>query len=124
MNKAGHRSGRNNSDIERVLGEIIRRDLKDPRIGLITSVVKTETTKDLSECKVYISVLGDEKVQKDTFEALGRAGGFIRHRLAEILNLRNTPQLHFIHDRSIEYGVNMSKKIDEIVGADRSNEEE
>ncbi len=124
MNKSSHKSRRNNSDIERALSEIIRKDLKDPRIGLITSVVKTDTTKDLKECKVYISVLGDEKVKQDTFLAIKNAGGFIRYRLAHTLNLRNTPELHFILDDSIEYGVNMTKKISEIVGSEDTSVED
>ncbi len=118
MNKSSHRSNRNNSDIERALSEIIRKDLKDPRIGLITSVVKTDTTKDLKECKVYISVFGDDEKKQETISAIKNAGGFIRYRLAQTLNLRNTPELHFILDDSIEYGVNMTKKINDIVGTE------
>ena len=90
------RSSRVNSDVQRVIGHIIEFELKDPGISGLTSVVKTEVTKDLKICKCYISVLGDE--------AAGQS-----------LNLRNTPEIHFVLDKSIEYGVNMSKKIDEIM---------
>ena len=65
-------------------------------------------------CKAYISVLGDEKAQKDTLEGLQSAEGYIRRELAHTLNMRNTPEITFVLDQSIEYGVNMSKKIDEV----------
>ena len=109
------RSSRVNSDVRRVIGHIIEFELKDPGISGLTSVVKTEVTKDLKICKCYISVLGDEAAGQSTIEGLRRGAGFIRKRLAESLNLRNTPEIHFVLDKSIEYGVNMSKKIDEIM---------
>jgi ribosome-binding factor A len=109
------RSSRVNSDVQRVIGHIIEFELKDPGISGLTSVVKTEVTKDLKICKCYISVLGDEAAGQSTIEGLRRGAGFIRKRLAESLNLRNTPEIHFVLDKSIEYGVNMSKKIDEIM---------
>ena len=71
---------------------------------------------DLKTCKAYISVLGDEKAQKETIQGLESAEGYIRRELARTLNMRNTPEIHFILDQSIEYGVNMSKKIEEVTG--------
>ena len=109
------RSSRVNSDVRKVIGHIIEFELKDPGISGLTSVVKTEVTKDLKICKCYISVLGDEASGQSTIEGLRRGAGFIRKRLAESLNLRNTPEIHFVLDKSIEYGVNMSRKIDEIM---------
>ena len=95
------------------LSDIIR-NMKDPRVAPWTSVVAAEVAPDLKTCKAYISVLGGKKEQEDTIAGLKNAEGFIRHELARTLNLRNTPEICFILDQSIEYGVNMSKKIDEV----------
>ena len=80
----------------------------------MTSVVAVEVTTDLKYAKAYISVLGTEEEGKNTIAGLKSAEGYIRHQLAERVNLRNTPQITFILDQSIEYGVTMSKKIDEV----------
>ena len=112
-----YRGGRTNSDVQRVLSHIIMNELKDPRIDPVrTSITKLEVTKDLKYCKVYISVLGDDDRKKDTVAGLDSAKGFIRKTLAASLNLRNTPELQFTLDNSIEYGVEMAKKIDDILG--------
>ena len=103
-----------NGEVQRVLAEIIRGDLKDPRIGTLTSVLAVEVAPDLKNCKVWVSVFGDAKVQEDTLKGLKSAEGFIKNQLARKINLRNTPELHFIMDQSIAYGVNMSKLIDEV----------
>ena len=71
-------------------------------------------TSDLKQCKAYISVLGDQKAKEDTLNGLRSAVGYIRRELAHSINLRNTPEITFILDDSIEYGVEMSKKIDEL----------
>ncbi len=105
------------------LSNIIRGGIKDPRIAPWTSVVACEVAPDLKTCKVYISVLGDEKAQEDTLAGLKSASGYIRRELAHTLNMRNTPELTFVMDQSIEYGVNMSKKIEEVT-KDISREEE
>ena len=73
-----------------------------------------EVAPDLKTCKAYISVLGDEKAQADTLAGLKSAEGYIRRELAHTLNMRNTPEIRFILDQSIEYGVNMSKKIADV----------
>ena len=112
-----YRGGRTNSDVQRVLSHIIMNELKDPRIDPVrTPITKLEVTKDLKYCKVYISVLGDDDRKKDTVAGLDSAKGFIRKTLAASLNLRNTPELQFTLDNSIEYGVEMAKKIDDILG--------
>lgn len=80
----------------------------------MTSVVAVEVAPDLKTCKAWISVYGDEKVQADTLAGLNSAEGYIRSQLAKTVNLRNTPQVTFIMDQSIAYGVNMSKLIDEV----------
>ena len=80
----------------------------------MTSVVEVEVAPDLKSAKAYISVLGDEKAQQDTLEGLRSAEGYIRRALAKSINLRNTPEIRFVLDQSIEYGVNMSKLIDDV----------
>ena len=105
-------------EVQRELSQIIRSEIKDPRIHPLTSVVAVEVTPDLKYCKAYISVLGDEETKADTLAGLKSAVGFIRHQLAKTVNLRNTPQITFILDDSIEYGVRMSKMIDEVTSDD------
>ena len=114
MRKNSIKNTRINMEVQRELSEIIRSGIKDPRIHPMTSVVSADVTPDLKYCKVYISVLGDENAQKSTMEGLKSAEGFVRRELARRLNLRNTPELKFILDQSIEYGVNMSHLIDEV----------
>jgi len=105
-----------NAEVMRELSNIIRGEIKDPRISPMTSVVAVEVTPDLKFCKAYISVLGDEQARKDTYEGLKSAEGYIRKKLASSVNLRNTPQITFVMDQSIEYGVNMSKLINDVAG--------
>ena len=114
MRKNSIKNTRINMEVQRELSEIIRSGIKAPRIHPMTSVVSADVTPDLKYCKVYISVLGDENAQKSTMEGLKSAEGFVRRELARRVNLRNTPELKFILDQSIEYGVNMSHLIDEV----------
>lgn len=114
MRKNSIKNTRVNGEVQKELSHIIRGEMKDPRINPFTSVVAAEVAPDLKHCKVYISVLGDEQSQKDTMEGLKSAEGYIRTKLARTVNLRNTPELTFILDQSIEYGVNMSKLIDSV----------
>ena len=115
MRKNSVKSTRINGEVQRVLAEIIRGDIKDPRISPLTSVVSVEVAPDLKTCKAWISVLGDDKAREDTYKGLKSAEGYIKNQLAKIINLRNTPEITFIMDQSIEYGVNMSKRIDEVL---------
>ena len=110
-----------NGEVQRVLAEVIRAEIKDPRISPLTSVVSVEVAPDLKTCKAWISVYGDEEAQKATLEGLRSAEGFIRKELARRINLRNTPEIRFIVDQSIAYGVKMSKLIDEV---NRTNDQE
>ena len=99
MRKNSIKNTRINEEVLRELSNIIR---------------AVEVAPDLKTCKAYISVLGDEQSQKDTIAGLKSAEGYIRRTLAKNINLRNTPQVQFILDQSIEYGVNMSKLIDDV----------
>jgi len=114
MRKNSIKNTRINGEVQKELSLIISREIKDPRISPMTSVVAVEVTPDLKYCKAYISVLGDEKAQQDTLAGLKSAVGFIRKALAASVNLRNTPEITFCLDQSIEYGVNMSKLIDDV----------
>lgn len=118
MRKNSVKNTRINGEVLKELSNIIRSEIKDPRINPMTSVVAVEVAPDLKTCKAYISVLGDEKSQKDTITGLKSAEGYIRRQLARTVNLRNTPEIRFILDQSIEYGINMSKLIDEVTEHD------
>ena len=101
MRKNSIKNTRINEEVMRGLSNIIHGEIKDPRIHPMTSVVAAEVAPDLKTCKAYIS-----------------AEGVLRTKLASHVNLRNTPEIQFIMDQSIEYGVTMSKKIDEVNEAD------
>ncbi len=123
MRKNSIKNTRINGEVKKELSNIIRGEIKDPRISPLTSVVDVRVSPDLKQCKAYISVLGDEEARKSTYEGLKSAEGYIRRQLAKTVNLRNTPEITFIMDQSIEYGVNMSKKIDEVTKDISDNEE-
>lgn len=113
MRKNSIKNTRVNTEVLRELSSILR-GIKDPRIAPMTSVLAVEVAPDLKTCKAYISVLGDEKAKSDTLKGLQNAEGYVRRELARGLNMRNTPEIKFIMDASIEYGVEMSKKIDDV----------
>ena len=102
MRKNSIKNIRINEEVMRELSNIIRGEIKDPRINPMTSVVAVEVAPDLKTAKAY------------TLAGLKSAEGYIRRTLAKNINLRNTPAITFIIDQSIEYGVEMSKKIDEV----------
>ena len=120
MRKNSIKNTRVNAEVQRELGNILRGGIKDPRVAPMTSVVAVEVAPDLKTCKAFISVLGDE----DTLKGLQSAEGYIRRELARTINMRNTPEIVFILDQSIEYGVNMSRKIDELTKDLKDGEEE
>lgn len=124
MKKNSVKNIRINGEVQRVLAEIIRSEIKDPRIHPMTSVVSVSVAPDLKTCKAWVSVLGEEKAAEDTLAGLKSAGGYIRKELARRINLRNTPEITFIMEQSIAYGVNMSKKIDEVIAAMPVRDEE
>ncbi|MBQ8166353.1 MAG: 30S ribosome-binding factor RbfA [Lachnospiraceae bacterium] len=115
MKKTSHKNQRINGEVQRELSRIITMEIKDPRINPMTSVTDVIVTPDLKYCKAFISVLGDEQSGKETIEVLKNAAGYIRRELARSINLRNTPELTFVLDNSIEYGIEMSKKIDDVL---------
>lgn len=121
MRKNSIKNNRVNGEVQRELSRIIRSEVKDPRIHPLTTVTDVEVTPDLKYCKAYISVLGTEEEEANTMAGLQSAVGYIRKALARSVNLRNTPEITFIADRSIEYGVRMTGRIEEVVEADRRN---
>ena len=123
MRKNSIKNTRVNGEVQKELSNIIRGGIKDPRVAPMTSVVAGEGKPDLKTCKAYISVLGDEKAQEDTIKGLQSAEGYIRRELARKLNMRNTPEIKFVMDQSIAYGVAMSKMIDDVT-KDLKEEEE
>lgn len=124
MRKNSIKNTRINMEVQRELSSIIRLGIKDPRIHPMTSVVAVEVTPDLKYCKAYVSVLGSEEAGKATIEGLKSAEGYVRRELAKRVNLRNTPEIRFILDQSIEYGVNMSHLIDEVTKDLKHEDEE
>ena len=124
MRKNSIKNTRINGEVQKELSSIIQNGIKDPRIAPLTSVVSVEVAPDLKTCKAYISVLGSEKAAVDTLAGLKSAEGYIRRQLAHTVNLRNTPEIHFILDQSIEYGVTMTKLIDDVVKAEQRDDNE
>lgn len=122
MRKGNIKNTRINSEVMKELANMIRGEVKDPRIAPMTCVTDVEVAPDLKTCKVYISVLGGDEKREDTLKGLKSAEGYLKRQLASRLNLRNTPSLTFISDTSTEYGIKMNKLIDEVVG-DLSSEE-
>lgn len=122
MRKNSIKNTRINGEVQKELSKIIQNEIKDPRIAPMTSVVAVEVAPDLKTCKVWISVLGNEKAAADTLAGLKSAEGYIRRQLARTINLRNTPEIRFILDQSIAYGVTMSRMIDDVVKADQDKE--
>ena len=119
MRKNSNKNRRINGEVQKVISEAIRYS-KDPRISPFTSVMDVEVAPDLKTCKVWVTVMGDEEERLRTAEGLKSAAGYIRSTLARELNMRYTPELRFIMDDSIEYAINMSKKIDEITAKDNA----
>jgi ribosome-binding factor A len=124
MKKNSIKNIRVSQEVLRELSLIIRDEVHDPRIDPFTSVVDVYVAPDLKTAKVWVSVLGGEESKKETLKGLNSAAGFIRGRLAHTMNMRNTPELTFVVDQTIEYGVNMSKKIDDVMAAMPKREDE
>ena len=120
MRKNSIKNTRVNKEVMRALADIIRTEIKDPRLDPFTSVMEVEVAPDLKTCKVLVSVLGDEAHKEDTMKALHSASGYIRTLLARRVDLRNTPELIFKLDDSTEYGIAMMKKIDEVMEEQRA----
>lgn len=113
MRKNSVKNTRINAEVQKVLAEVLRSGIKDPRIPQFTSVVDVQVAPDLKSCKVWVSAFCSAEQEKDIMAGLKSAEGYMKSQLARQLNLRNTPELRFYLDKSIEYGNHMSKLIEE-----------
>jgi ribosome-binding factor A len=104
MTVAGHRHERIAGEMQHEIGSMLAGELKDPRLAVVTIVTEVRVSPDLKQARVYVSVAGDETEQAAVLEGLTAAAGFIRHELCERLQMRRTPELFFVVDRSEEYG--------------------
>lgn len=107
---ASNRIVRINEEMRRELSSVIR-ELKDPRIPLMTSIVSVNVTNDLRYAKVYVSIMGDEATKKDALAGLKKAAGFARREISRKIDLRYTPELIFELDNSIEHGAHINSII-------------
>ena len=123
MRKSSVKNNRVNEEVMRELAEIIRTEIKDPRMATLVSVVSVEVAPDLKTAKAYISAMGGENPVEGTMTALNSAKGYIKKLLAKRINLRNTPDITFIMDSSIAYGVDMISKIDSVIAKDNEKKE-
>ncbi|MBO7658169.1 MAG: 30S ribosome-binding factor RbfA [Clostridia bacterium] len=107
-------------EMQRAIAEIIRSDMKDPRIPVVTSVTKVKLTKDLQFAKIYISMFGTPEEKKAGINCLKASAGFIRTMLGKRMIIRQLPQLNFVIDNSVEEGAAMSKIIDEVIASGKA----
>jgi ribosome-binding factor A len=114
MPKGPARSLRVADQIQRELAEILRTELKDPRVAMIT-LTGVEVTADYAHAKVFYTLMGSAEQRAETAVGLKQAGGFLRSQLARRIKLHSIPQLHFVYDASVERGFELSRLIDEAV---------
>ena len=99
-------------EIQRVLGTLVSQELQDPRLAFVT-VTRAEVSDDLRHCKVFVSVIGDRQAARQSLDALRHAGRFLRGELGRKIDLRHTPELIFVEDRSAERAIALSKMLDD-----------
>lgn len=115
------RVSRLNEEIKKYISNIIRNELRDPRISMMTSVVAVDVTRDLRYATVYISVLGEEIEKLETIKALEKSSGYVRREIGKKIKARYTPEVIFKLDESIEKGIEMYHKISKITEEDNNN---
>jgi ribosome-binding factor A len=111
MTVAGHRHERIAGEIQQEISVMLAGELKDPRLAGTATVIEVRMTPDLKQARVYVSVMGTAAEQASMIEGLAAASGYIRHELSERLQLRRAPELHFLLDRSEEYGQHIEELI-------------
>jgi ribosome-binding factor A len=104
-------------EIQRILGVLISQELQDPRLGFVT-VTRAEVSDDLQHCKVYVSVIGDRHAAQQSLEALEHASRFLRGELGRKIELRHTPELTFVEDRSSERAIALAKTLREAAASE------
>ena len=117
--KTSHRALRVADQIQRELAELLRTEVKDPRVGDVT-LTSVDVTADLAHANVHFTSLAGKEGSKETAAALARTAGFLRSALSRRLDLYAVPQLHFLYDASIEQGMRLSGLIDEAVASDKA----
>lgn len=124
MAKDYSRTQRIGDQMQRELAVLIQREIKDPRLGLVT-ITAVEVTRDLSHAKVFITIMGkddDAAAIQDNLKILGEASGFLRMQLGKLMKLRTVPQLHFSYDASVRRGVELASLIERAVAEDRKHD--
>lgn len=111
------RQDRINHEIQRAVAKIVDEHLRDPRLGFVT-VTRAEITQDMKNCKVFVSIIGDRHVARQSMDALEHAANFIRGELGNAVDLRYTPELAFVEDRSTERAIELSKTLARAQGGD------
>jgi ribosome-binding factor A len=114
------RSARVGDEMQKVISQILRTEVRDPRIPMLTSVLEVKMSHDLSHATVYLSVMGSEKEKEDLKAAVAAASGFIRREVCKRVNLRVAPELHYVFDESIEKGMKLMNLIDKTIKEDES----
>ena len=120
MKRHSQRSHRVGDQIQRELADLLRNEVKDPRVGKVT-VTGVDVSADLSHATVRFTHLAGKETGKDAAHALARTAGFLRSELSRRLDLYSVPQLSFVYDDSIESGIRMSQLIDEAIAADKQH---
>jgi ribosome-binding factor A len=120
MKRTSQRAHRVGNQIQRELADLLKNEVKDPRVGPVT-VTGVDVTADLSHASVRFTHLAGRETAQAASDALARAAGFLRSELSRRLNLYSVPQLHFVYDDSIESGIRMSQLIDEAIAADKQH---
>jgi ribosome-binding factor A len=117
------RSRRVGDQIQRELSGLIREEIKDPRLGMV-SISAVTVSRDLGYAKVYVSVLGDELQASESIDVLNHAAGFLRHRLGKLLHIRTVPEFKFLLDRSLEEGARIGALINRAIASDKGNDDQ
>jgi ribosome-binding factor A len=118
-----HRPNRLAETLKEEISQLIRVELKDPRIGFVT-LTSVDVADDLSHAKVYVSVLGTEEEGNASLDALNRAAGFIRSEIGKRVRLRHTPSIVFKYDPSIQHGAHIAKLLKDVGASDETGKED
>ncbi|SDG71823.1 30S ribosome-binding factor RbfA [Desulfosporosinus hippei] len=118
-----HRSNRLAETLKEEISQLIRVELKDPRIGFVT-LTSVDVADDLSHAKVYISVLGTEEEGNASLDALNRASGFVRSEIGKRIRLRHVPSIVFKYDPSIQHGAHIAKLLKDVGVSEETSKEE
>ena len=108
-------------ELKKEVSSIISIDLKDPRVSGLASITDVELTNDLSQAKIFVSIIGDDEEKEETIEGLNSSKGFIKKELGQRLRLRHIPDVIYVLDETIERGIYMDNLIDKVIKQDEEN---